>query len=113
MRKTLLWILVTMLAGCTVDREPDVDRIMAEYGRAGMPGASVMVIKDGEPLLTRSYGLARLDDDTPGVAGKSHAPAYDTEDLAFVLLGDLIELTDLFVNGLRVFRDGRLGDVVL
>ena len=65
MRRTFLWMLLTGMAACSVDRTPDIDRIMADYDKPGMPGASVMVIRDGEPVVTRSYGLAYLDNETP------------------------------------------------
>lgn len=65
MQKTLLWMMVAGMAGCSMDKGSDVDRIMADYSGTGMPGASVMIIRDGEAVLTRSYGLACLDNEKP------------------------------------------------
>jgi CubicO group peptidase (beta-lactamase class C family) len=39
----------------------EVDRLMSRYDGAG-PGASLLVVRDGKPILRRSYGFARLDD---------------------------------------------------
>ena len=38
-----------------------VDRLMSRY-EGNMPGASLLVIRDGKPLLRRSYGYANLED---------------------------------------------------
>jgi CubicO group peptidase (beta-lactamase class C family) len=38
-----------------------VDTIFAAYDRPGAPGASVIVIRDGQLALSRSYGLADLE----------------------------------------------------
>jgi len=64
MRKLYIAALAAVLAGCSVDKGPEIDRLMSDYGGSGMPGASLMVIRDGEPILTRSYGLASLANDT-------------------------------------------------
>jgi CubicO group peptidase (beta-lactamase class C family) len=38
-----------------------VDALMAAYARPGMPGASVLVVRDGKTVLERSYGLAEVE----------------------------------------------------
>ena len=52
-------ILLTSAAGCT-DRTARVDRLMRNYD-GNVPGASLLVIKDGKPLIRRGYGLANLE----------------------------------------------------
>jgi CubicO group peptidase (beta-lactamase class C family) len=49
-----------LAAAGTGDHATDVDALMRDY-EGHVPGASVLVLKDGEPLLRRSYGLADLD----------------------------------------------------
>jgi len=49
------------LAGCGVDTDAEVDQLFRDYSSDGMPGASVMVIKDGQAVLTKSYGLANVE----------------------------------------------------
>ena len=65
MPKSLWALAIFIAAGCSSDRESEVDRLFADYRPDGTPGASVMVIKDGAPILTRSYGLASVEDDIP------------------------------------------------
>ena len=43
---------------------PGIDGLMQRYdGR--VPGAAVLVLKDGQPVFRRGYGLAVLEDGTP------------------------------------------------
>lgn len=67
MRILILTMAAAALAGCTkgsMNREAAVDELFADYSAEGLPGASVMVIKDGRPVLTKSYGLANVGDGT-------------------------------------------------
>lgn len=57
--------LLALLSACSVDSGDQLDRLFADYSAPGMPGAAVMVIRNGEPILTRSYGLARLEEAVP------------------------------------------------
>jgi len=43
--------------------DPGIDALMQRYD-GQMPGASVLVLKDGQPAFRRSYGLAVLEDGT-------------------------------------------------
>jgi CubicO group peptidase (beta-lactamase class C family) len=43
----------------------DVDSILASYDHADTPGASVVVIRNGEVVLRRNYGLADLETRAP------------------------------------------------
>jgi CubicO group peptidase (beta-lactamase class C family) len=54
-----------LLAGgfAQAGRDGEVDRLMSRY-QGQLPGASVMVIQDGQPVLRRGYGLANLEDGT-------------------------------------------------
>ena len=65
MRSALAMLVAVMLAACAADREAEVDRLFSDYSADGMPGASVMVIQDGEPVLTKSYGLANVEERVP------------------------------------------------
>lgn len=48
-----------------MDHEQEVDRLFADYRGAGSPGAVVQVIRDGAPVLTRTYGLANVEERIP------------------------------------------------
>ena len=41
------------------------DSLMATYAQPGMPGAAVLVVKDGRVVLEQSYGLAEVETRTP------------------------------------------------
>ncbi|WP_047143999.1 serine hydrolase domain-containing protein [Aquamicrobium sp. LC103] len=43
----------------------EIDTLFAGWARADSPGAAVSVIRDGEILLKRGYGMANLDHDVP------------------------------------------------
>jgi len=64
MQIRLVAIACLAATGCSLDRGEKVDRLFAAYD-GDMPGAAVMVIRDGEALLTKTYGLANVDDGTP------------------------------------------------
>ena len=61
-RRVILWTAV-LLAGCT-QRPPDIaariDALMRPYTGA-VPGAAVLVLRDGVPVFRRAYGLADLE----------------------------------------------------
>jgi CubicO group peptidase (beta-lactamase class C family) len=57
--------LALAVAACTMaaaaNREAEVDRIFATYAGAGSPGAALIVIRDGAPVLTRTWGMAQVE----------------------------------------------------
>jgi len=58
MRRVLILCCV-MLTACATSsgREADVDRLMQRYEGAG-PGASLLVLRDGVPVVRKGYGFA-------------------------------------------------------
>jgi CubicO group peptidase (beta-lactamase class C family) len=44
--------------------QAQVDQLMSRYDGPG-PGASVLIVRDGKPLVRRSYGVANLEERTP------------------------------------------------
>lgn len=56
MKKALILILI--LNGCA--SVPQVDELMRDYTGA-VPGASVLVLRNGRPVMRQSYGLADLE----------------------------------------------------
>lgn len=65
MRLVVLLMFLVSVSGCGVDTVAEVDRLFEDYSGSGMPGASVMVIKDGQPILIKSYGLANVEQGVP------------------------------------------------
>jgi CubicO group peptidase (beta-lactamase class C family) len=63
MRVVFRFAALVLLAGCatggtTLDRH--IDALMHDYS-GNVPGASVLVLRDGAPLVRRSYGMADLE----------------------------------------------------
>ena len=79
MRAWFALVLLAWLAGCSVDSADAVDRLFADYDSEGMPGAAVMVIRDGEAVLNRSYGLASVEDGIPVQPGTNFRLASVTK----------------------------------
>jgi CubicO group peptidase (beta-lactamase class C family) len=55
--------LCALLAGCATGGDPmqaSIDALLRDYDGDG-PGASVLVIRDGEPVVRRGYGFADLE----------------------------------------------------
>ena len=55
-----------------------VDALMRDY-QGRVPGASVLVLRDGEPLVRRGYGLADLEAGTPAGPGTNYRLASVTK----------------------------------
>lgn len=66
MRLAFLLVFCSVLAGCASapSRETSVDSLMKRYEGDG-PGASLLVIRDGVPLVRRGYGFADLEHRVP------------------------------------------------
>jgi len=63
----LVWVLLLtgLWQGCALDREQRVDRLFQPYQGSDVPGAAVMIIQDGQPILLKSYGMADLERSVP------------------------------------------------
>jgi CubicO group peptidase (beta-lactamase class C family) len=59
--KAVFLTLLMLVGGCADDNEDKVDKLFSDYSGSGMPGAAVLVVRDGEPVLTRGYGLADVE----------------------------------------------------
>jgi len=70
-----------LLAGCG-GRERDaaarIDALMRPYAGA-VPGACVLVLRDGAPLFRRAYGLADLEQHVPAVPATNYRLASMTK----------------------------------
>ncbi|HEU4643713.1 MAG TPA: serine hydrolase [Gemmatimonadaceae bacterium] len=84
---------------------PDVDSIFAAYDRPGVPGASVLVIRDGRVALVKSYGLADLE------AGTAATPYTDYR-LASLTKQFTAMAVLLLVKDGKLHLDDRVRDVL-
>jgi CubicO group peptidase (beta-lactamase class C family) len=60
----LLFAGLLFLSGCTFSKTAKIDRLFQNYS-GNCPGASVMVIQKGQPVLIKSYGMANLEKQIP------------------------------------------------
>jgi CubicO group peptidase (beta-lactamase class C family) len=58
--------------------EDDIDQLMSRY-QGQVPGASVLVIRDGQPVFRRSYGSANLEDDIAATPSTNYRLASITK----------------------------------
>ena len=61
------FLLAFLLGGCATgggSMQASVDALMRDY-TGDVPGAAVLVLRDGQPLVRRGYGLADLDTGAP------------------------------------------------
>jgi CubicO group peptidase (beta-lactamase class C family) len=58
--------------------KPDIDALMRNYA-GDVPGASVLVLRDGEPMVRASYGLADLETGTPATPATNYRLASMTK----------------------------------
>ena len=68
-----------------------IDAIFADYARPGVPGASVIVIRDGKPVFTRAYGLAEREARTVATPATNYRLASVTKQftaMAVMILAD-------------------------
>ena len=63
MRTPSMLLATTLLVGCAsmnLTPEAQVDALMQRY-QGEVPGASLLVVRDGQPLIQRGYGYANLE----------------------------------------------------
>jgi CubicO group peptidase (beta-lactamase class C family) len=53
------------LAQSVDQRQPDIDKIFAQYDKPGSPGCALGVIRDDKLVYTRGYGMANLEHNIP------------------------------------------------
>ena len=58
--------------------EENIDQLMSRY-QGQVPGASVLVIRDGQPVFRRSYGLANLEDNVAATPSTNYRLASITK----------------------------------
>jgi CubicO group peptidase (beta-lactamase class C family) len=81
MRVALPTVVLFMLAGCKAghgDSDRAIDQLMSAY-QGKVPGASVLVVRDGRVLVRRSYGLADIEDHVAATPATSYRLASVTK----------------------------------
>lgn len=68
MKKIIVYIFLTLLTGSVYGKIPEsnaIDKIFSEWDKPNSPGASIGIIKNGELIYARGYGMANLEYDIP------------------------------------------------
>jgi CubicO group peptidase (beta-lactamase class C family) len=68
-----------------------VDALFVDYDRPGVPGASVLVIQDGEVLLKKAYGLANVEEKIASTTGTNYRMASNTKQFTAMAIMMLAE----------------------
>lgn len=100
-RSTVFLVALALLNGCAstpASSRPSpgadprvVDALFEAYDRPGAPGASVIVIQDGEVALRRSYGLAELETRTRATSETHYRLASLTKQFTAMAIMLLVE----------------------
>jgi len=63
--KCLILLILIIGISCCLTRQGKINRLFKNYNGRDVPGASLMVIKDGQPVFTKTYGLANVEEKIP------------------------------------------------
>lgn len=97
-----LWIagvcFCVVPAAQPADQAPQIDALFRAYAAPGVPGASVLVIKDGAVLYKKAYGLANLEDRTPSTTRTNYRLASVTKQFTAMAIMMLAERKKLSLD---------------
>lgn len=88
----LLAVCVVSVIGCSPTVHPDPETLFTDYTGEAMPGAAVVVIKDGEVVFKGMYGLAELETGTPVTDSTNFRLASITKQFTALAVMKLIDV---------------------
>jgi CubicO group peptidase (beta-lactamase class C family) len=99
-------LLAALLAACGTenaavnkqaagDEEARVDRILARYAGADVPGAALLIIENGRQVVKRGYGIAHFATRTPVTSQSGFRLASVTKQFTAMCILQLVEKGDL------------------
>ena len=91
----IMWPAVAPAANAD-ERLPMIDNLFHEYNQPNVPGATVMVIRNGKILLAKSYGLADVEAKIPNAPDTNYRLASVTKQftaMAIMRLADAGKLS--------------------
>lgn len=92
-----VFLLACVASGCGVDRSKAVDELFAAYS-GDVPGASVLVIRDGEKILAKNYGLANVESQTAVTSETNFRLASVTKQFTATAVLMLVERGELALD---------------
>ena len=111
MNRLPILLFVLLLSGCVSQqtvlesRARNVDALLSKFNKPDVPGASVMVIREGKVVYRASYGLAHLEEKRQATPSTNYRLASVTKQFTAMAVMMLVErkalsyestLTDLF-----------------
>jgi CubicO group peptidase (beta-lactamase class C family) len=98
MKTTSLLTLLALIISLTCMKAADIDTNLAmvdalfhDYDRPDVPGASVMVIRNGKVLLAKSYGMADLENKVPSAPDVNYRLASVTKQFTAMAIMMLVD----------------------
>lgn len=94
---------LALFVNCASARESDerldmIDKLFHDYNQPNVPGASVMVIRDGKVLLAKSYGLADVEKKIPVTPDTNFRLASVTKQFTAMAVIQLADAGKLFLD---------------
>ena len=107
MRHLVTALVLLFGAGCTMTPQQKTDRLFAAYAGNATPGAAVSVIRDGEVLMTRTYGMANIEAGEPVSSASNFRLASISKQFTAMSILMLIEQNRLSLDTvlLQIFQD--------
>jgi CubicO group peptidase (beta-lactamase class C family) len=112
MIKLFLIIIMGVLSSCSKENIMEnnlmkIDQIFSDYNSLGMPGAAVMIIQDGTPILQKGFGMADLKQGLPVTPKTNFRLASITKQFTAMSILQLVERGNLSLdtNLLDIFSE--------
>lgn len=105
MKNFLILLFLFLVTSCssekTVEQKTsEVDQIFSAYNSAEIPGAAVMVIQNGEPIIQKGFGIADFENKIPVSSKTNFRLASVTKQFTAMAILQLVEKGDLTLETL-------------
>ncbi|MDX6613347.1 MAG: hypothetical protein QOD75_2533 [Blastocatellia bacterium] len=97
------FVLSSVGAQTVKSKGAEVDALFSDYDRPGVPGASVIVIKDGKVLFKKAYGLQNVEEKISSTSATNYRMASNTKQFTAMAIMMLAERK-------KLSYDSRLAD---
>ena len=106
-RLTIALLALVFGAGCAATPEQKTDRLFADYTGDRTPGAAVSVIRNGEVLMARTYGMGNIEAGQPVSSATNFRLASISKQFTAMSILKLIEQNRLSLDTvlLQIFQD--------
>jgi CubicO group peptidase (beta-lactamase class C family) len=94
-RAVALMVAVIPIWSCRMDKSARVDKLFEPYQGENTPGAAVLIIKHGQPILAKAFGCARLDERIPVTPPTNFRLASVTKQFTAMCIMMLVERGEL------------------